>query len=161
MIYIGNFADWIQPDYIDFLLENQGIPKPNGIPEDDQAKGIYDFTKIFYYQFDQTNFPFKITCPFSKTREYSWWIIKMLPGNIIPIHVDPHARNSSWKNVNRYWMALQDWELGHIFMYENVTLVDYKKGDVFQYPQSNGIHGACNIGYNTRLVFQFTTFERK
>jgi hypothetical protein len=81
----------------------------------------------------------------------------MLPGNFMPMHVDPHTLYE--KNSCRYWMPLQDWKPGHVFMYENEVITDYKAGDVWMYRESGALHGAANIGYTPRLVLQVSTYE--
>ena len=30
MKYIGNFADWIKPEWIEYLLSNEGSKRPSG-----------------------------------------------------------------------------------------------------------------------------------
>ena len=57
-----------------------------------------------------------------------------------------------------YWMPLQDYENGHIFMYEDQVITNYKKGDVWMYSDSTALHGASNIGFTPRIVLQISTF---
>jgi hypothetical protein len=61
------------------------------------------------------------------------------------------------QNSQRYWMPLQDWESGHIFMYENQVVTGYKMGDVWCYTDSTALHGAANIGYTPRIILQVST----
>jgi hypothetical protein len=74
------------------------------------------------------------------------------------MHTDPHTHD--FKNCKRYWIAMQDYVPGHIFQYKDEILTNYKKGDIFQYPDANEIHGAANISYTKRLTFHFSTYER-
>jgi hypothetical protein len=168
MIFIGNFKDWIKKEYIDFMLSNDGTPRPStpdSNPDSEEfknaAKNGYDLSQTYWYIYETKTFPFEITLPFDNTKEFLWWAIKMNPGNFMPIHRDPHTYDPHYYKVERYWMALQDWQHGHIFMYNREVLVDYKAGDIFKYPDSQEIHCACNIGNETRLTFHFSTHERK
>ena len=89
--------------------------------------------------------------------KYHWWITKMLPGNFMPMHTDPHTLYES--NSKRFWMPWQDWQPGHIFMYENKVITDYKAGDVWEYENSAALHGAANIGFVPRIVLQVSSYE--
>jgi hypothetical protein len=81
----------------------------------------------------------------------------MLPGNFMPMHMDPHTVQQ--QNADRFWIPLQDWQPGHIFMYEDYVTTNYKKGDIFQYANSAALHGAANIGSTPRVVLQITLHE--
>lgn len=169
MDYIGNYASWIKQEYIDFMLNNDGTPRPGGgrNPDSEEFRKAkehgYDLSQTYWYIYEHDTFPFTMSLPFEINNgiDSLWWGIKMNPGNFMPIHRDPHTQDSSIYDCKRYWMALQDWEPGHIFMYENQTLVDYKKGDIYCYPDSQAIHCACNIGNSTRLTFHFSTYYNK
>lgn len=164
MIYVGNYADWIKPELIEFMLTSDGTSRPGGGPNPDSEEfrkatsSGYDLTSTYWYIYEPHTLPLDITMPFDNRKDFIWWGIKMKPGNFMPVHRDPHT--SELANCKRYWMALQDWEPGHIFMYNKEVLVDYKKGDVFCYPDAQEIHGACNIGYNVRLTFHFSTYDK-
>lgn len=164
MKFIGNYNHWIKSEWLDFLHTERGIGRPNegkkpnteyAIYEQERSKKSgYDLDKTHFYQFNVENFPFEVNPPFIDV-QFNWWIIKMLPGNFVPMHVDPHTIYE--KNPIRYWMPLQDWESGHIFMYENFVITDYKAGDVYEWNEAIAVHGSCNIGHSTRLAFQFCT----
>lgn len=165
MKYIGNFNEWIKPEFIDYMMNNDGTSRPSagGNPDSEEFRKAkehgYDLSQTYWYIYEPNTFPFKVELPFSSELDFIWWGIKMKPGNFMPVHRDPHTYNEKYKNLTRYWMALQDWEPGHIFMYEDQTLVNYKKGDVYSYPDPQAIHCACNIGNTPRLTFHFTTLE--
>jgi hypothetical protein len=167
MKYVGNFVDWIKQEYIDYMLANDGTPRPAGgrNPDSEEFKKAkehgYDLGQVYWYIFESDTFPFDIQKPFNDGHEYLWWGIKMNPGNFMPIHRDPHTYDPSLYEVKRYWMSLQDWEPGHIFMYEDQVLVNYKKGDIYCYPDPQAIHCACNIGNTPRLTFHFSTYIKK
>lgn len=166
MIHVGNYADWINQELIDFMMSNDGTARPGGGPNPDSeefrkaSEHGYDLTQTYWYIYEPHTLPFKITLPFDDREDFLWWGIKMKPGNFMPVHRDPHTMDPEYHQCKRYWMALQDWEPGHIFMYKNEVLVDYKKGDVFAYPDAQEIHCACNIGNTTRLTFHFSTYDK-
>ena len=169
MEYIGNYNSWINPEYIEYMLSNDGTARPGGgrNPDSEEFRKAkehgYDLNKTYWYIYEPDTFPFDIELPFEIDNSFNslWWGIKMNPGNFMPIHKDPHTYDPELYDVKRYWMALQDWEHGHIFMYEDQVLVNYKKGDVFSYPNAQAIHCACNIGNTTRLTFHFSTYIKR
>lgn len=166
MIFIGNYKEWIDQDLIKFMKNNNGTARPGGgtNPDSEEFRKAkehgYDLTQTYWYIYEKNTLPFNISLPFENRVDFNWWGIKMNPGNFMPIHRDPHTFDPTYFNCKRYWMALQDWEHGHIFMYNKEVLVDYKQGDIFQYPDAQEIHCACNIGNNVRLSFHFSTYDR-
>ena len=56
-------------------------------------------------------------------------------------------------------MPLKDWERGHIFVYEDTVVTNYKAGDVYMYESAQALHGAANIGLTPRIVLQFSTHD--
>ena len=50
---------------------------------------------------------------------------------MMPMHTDPHTHDD--QNCKRYWVPLQDFIPGHVFIYGNSMVANYKRGDVFQY----------------------------
>lgn len=132
--------------------------KPQG-PEGDAEwqKAIdagYDPNATYFQMFDKNNLESEIPVFHTCGRSRHWWITKMLPGNFMPMHVDPHTKQE--KDTDRFWIPLQDWEQGHIFAYEDQIITDYKKGDVYKYDNSQALHGAANIGLTPRIVLQVT-----
>lgn len=166
MKFIGNFNQWIDPQWITELISTTGIKRPVDGQKPDSPEMINEYQKskdagykddaTYFYMFDKNNITFKIDPPFVD-KKFHWWITKMLPGNFMPIHRDPHTLYQ--KNSQRYWMPLTDWEPGHIFMYEDQVITNYKAGDVWQYLDSTALHGAANIGHVPRLVLQVSTYE--
>lgn len=166
MKYLDNYRTWIKQEYIDFLLSNNGTPRPNGgkNPDCEEFRIAptvgYDMSATWWYFYDPSDFPFELTPPFEGNRKWIWWFIKMLPGNYMPMHRDPHVyADDRIKDCKRYWMPLQDYQDGHVFIYDNKMITDYHAGDLYAYDDANAIHGACNIGYTPRLTFLFTTFD--
>lgn len=166
MKYIGNFYHWIKDEWINYLLNNDGVPRPNTFSENPDTEEFkiapevgYDLSKTWWYHYSEKSCPLKITPPINISNEYMWWFIKILPGGMMPMHKDPHVTESDVKNVRRFWMPLQDYVPGHVFVYNNIFMTDYKAGDLWSYIDANEIHGACNIGYTPRLTFQFSTYD--
>jgi hypothetical protein len=166
MIYKGNYSSWIQDKWINYLLNNDGSPRPKTRSENPDSEEFriatvagYDLNNIYWYHYTSSNktFPISLEIPFENERSNIWWFIKMNPGMFMPMHRDPHTEEEI--NCRRYWMALQDYEPGHIFIYNKELIVDYKKGDIYMYDDSRELHGACNIGYTPRLVFNFSTYD--
>lgn len=165
MKFIGNYKDWIDPKVIDYIMTHDGTPRPSGgrNPNSQEfveaAKVGYDMSMTYWYIYEPDTLPFDITPPIEHDGNIIWWFIKMLPGNIMPMHRDPHV--SQKENCTRYWMPMQDYQPGHVFIYDKELVVDYKAGDLLAYPDANEIHGACNIGYTPRITFLFTTHHNK
>lgn len=167
MYFLGNYKDWINPNWIDYIMASRGYgrplegPRPDSLEmEQEYAKARaagYKDTDIYFWMFDKDNVNFEILTPPFVNSNYHWWITKMMPGNFMPMHIDPHTMIE--KNSKRYWMPFQDWQDGHIFMYKDQVITNYKAGDVFCYQDSNAIHGAVNIGYTPRIVLQVSTYE--
>jgi hypothetical protein len=167
MQYIGNFKEWIDPTWLSEVLINRGIGRPKEGQKPDSPEMIEEYQKaidagykddtIYFWMFDKSNCSFTIPQPPWIDNNYHWWITKMLPGNFMPIHKDPHTMYQT--NSKRYWIPLHDWEPGHVFVYENQVITDYKLGDVWCYMDSNAVHGASNIGYTPRVVLQISTYD--
>ncbi len=167
MQYIGNFKEWIDPTWLSEVLINRGTGRPREGQKPDSPEMIEEYRKaidagykddtIYFWMFDKSNCSFTIPRPPWIDNNYHWWITKMLPGNFMPIHKDPHTMYQT--NSKRYWIPLHDWEPGHIFVYENQVITDYKLGDVWCYMDSNAVHGASNIGYTPRVVLQISTYD--
>jgi hypothetical protein len=167
MRFIGNYKDWIDPEWISYVLSNKGDgrpaegQKPNSSEMEDEYRRAklagYQDDAIYFWMFDKNNTPFDIVPPFINGPHH-WWITKMLPGNFMPMHKDPHT--SYEKNSQRFWIPLTDWAPGHIFMYEDQVITNYLSGDVWQYTEAGALHGAANIGHAPRVVLQISTYDQ-
>ena len=166
MQYIGNYKSWINPIWIEEILNNTGIGRPaegqqpNTTEMEEEYRkaknaGYLDDT-VYFWMFDKSNTTFDIAPPFINS-SFHWWITKMLPGNLMPMHKDPHTLYE--KNSQRYWIPLLDWEPGHIFMYEDQVITNYQAGDVWKYAEAGALHGAANIGFLPRIILQVSTHE--
>jgi len=160
--YIGNYIDWVKPEWIEFFKNTQGQPRPPSIPIDQYhtnvykraAESGYDMTAVHFWYFKHTNVPFDIVPPWITTNNYYWWMVKMMPAQYMNMHQDPDVE----KNVVRYWMPWTDYESGHVFIINDELITNYKAGDVFAYAKQDAYHGSANIGYTTRYVLQVTEF---
>jgi hypothetical protein len=56
-------------------------------------------------------------------------------------------------------MFLQDWEPGHVFVYEDKVNPVYKKGDIFEWSDPELLHGVVNLSFNSRYTLQITTHD--
>jgi hypothetical protein len=166
MRYIGNFKDWIDEVWLSEIQNARGTArpsegkKPDSIEEDAEYQRArnagYKDSDTYFYMFDKNTVSFKLQVPWL-TGNSHWWITKMLPGNFMPMHTDPHTLYEP--NSKRFWMPWQDWQPGHIFMYENRVITDYKAGDVWEYENSAALHGAANIGFVPRIILQVSSYE--
>lgn len=164
MIFLGNYSHWINPNWLTSILNTAGCVAPRDVnfsqdgrkemhESEKQMYEVYGTDGEFFNLLESSMLDFEIDPPWID-EEFHWWITKMKPGQFIPVHCDgpKHLKGK------RYWMPLTDWELGHIFMYEDRYVKNYKAGDLWMYEQSMAPHGAINIGHNVRLILQVSTF---
>jgi len=75
-------------------------------------------------------------------------VIKILPGNTIPLHQDKHYLLQKKHGVGetwRYLIFLEDWKSGHYFEISDQPLVDWKAGDWVKFHRSHW-HLVGNMG---------------
>jgi hypothetical protein len=162
MHYIGNWKYQIHLNLRQRVLDTVGQARPRDWPpafaveSDEYARAEeagYDLSAVNWWVYEQEQLG-TLVLPFSKT-DYHWWITKLYPGQFMPMHSDPHTHEHHCK---RYWIPLQDYEPGHIFVYKTQLMTDYKAFDVFEYEKSTDMHGAANIGHTPRVVLQVTEY---
>jgi hypothetical protein len=155
MNYIGNYKEIIPAKLIAYLSANKGLPRPKTSPVNliNKTTG-YELTNTYWHIFENQHIPWSIHTPWTTGRVH-WWITKLVPGDIMPMHKDPQTVNT---NCARYWIPLQDYVEGHVFIISNNLMTDYKAGDVYAYKFSEEVHGAANISYNPRYVLQVIEF---
>jgi hypothetical protein len=143
------------------VLDTQGQARPRDWPpafavESDEYKRAeeagYDLTQVHWWVYEEQNLG-PLLLPLEN--EYHWWITKLYPGQFMPMHSDPHTHERPCK---RYWIPLQNFEPGHVFIYKDNLIKDYKELDVFEYESSTDLHGAANIGHTPRVILQVTEF---
>jgi hypothetical protein len=171
MKLVGNFKDWITPELLDTLINNDGDITPvyqpdkwRGTPEFDSARiaveqAGYPNSNHTFCQYTKdtpclSHFDIKMPVPIEG--EYHWWIIKLKPGQMQPMHFDPHVTQVA--KCTRWTMPLLDYQPGHIFVWENNLLTDYKAGDLFLWSDPMCYHGVVNISMTTRLTLQISAY---
>ena len=171
--YIGNFKDWITPELRTLLETTNGDRVPVWQPDRWQGNDMLDAARLLAekayghrtHDFQQYNSDsadmqgFHLEMPIPITRSHHhWWFVKYLPGQMQPMHFDPHV--TEVKNCLRYTMMLDDYHPGHIFVYDDQLLTNYKAGDMFEWPDAMIYHGAVNISYTTRYSFQLSMYDQ-
>lgn len=164
MNLIGNYKDIIQDSWIEFLNTHDGQLLPDRreclLPDfDDQNKGIIGSWRPeyppFWYKFEIQDLPFTIPWPVPLPDKIDWWVIKQYPGQMIPMHVDVNPP----ENTERYILMLDDYQPGHILIWDGKLVSDYKKGDLFKVKDVNACHGGSNISNTIRLLAYLTVWN--
>lgn len=172
MQYISNYKDWITPELMTHLETHEGdlayVWQPerwSGHPLLEQykemARPVYSKNSPVFHQFNANSKDmqgFNIVLPdFPEKRKHCfWWFVKLLPGEMQAMHIDPHLVEV--KNPVRYTMYLEDYHPGHIFVWDDKISV-YKAGDVFEWSDPMIVHGCVNISYKTRYTLQVTMHD--
>jgi hypothetical protein len=173
MKLLGNYSNWITSELLDHIKNSTGDTmsvfqpwrwKDNPILESalEKCRPGYEHTGHTFQQFNEKSKDmedFKIELPDlpNDDRKKIWWIVKLLPGQMQPVHFDPHCIEIP--NPKRYTMFLQDWQIGHIFIYNDKYLPNYKAGDLYLWEDALVEHGVVNIGFETRFTLQITTHD--
>ena len=173
MEFIGNFKEWITPELMTHLKTADGDTTPVWQPERwqghplldqyrEMARPGYSHRNHDFIQFNEGSADmqdFKVVLPnLPKQRKMCfWWFVKLLPGQMQAMHIDPHLVEV--KDPVRYTMFLEDFQPGHIFVYDDKMISNYKAGDVFEWSDPMIVHGVVNIGYNTRYTLQITMHD--
>lgn len=77
-----------------------------------------------------------------------WWLSKIMPGCVLPLHFDGPRYDSK----QRAFCALTDYQTGHIFLYQDTLWTNYQRGDT--YLMEDKIHGAANLTTQPKLTLQ-------
>lgn len=161
MLCIGNWSHYINSDLRQQVLDTVGQARPRDWPPAFAVESAeyaraeqagYDLSAIHWWIYEETELG-PIELPL--VNRYHWWITKLYPGQYMPMHTDPHTHEESCK---RYWIPLQDYEPGHIFIYKDTLMTKYSANDVFVYKNAQDSHGAANIGHAPRVVLQVTEY---
>lgn len=163
MQFVGNFK-FINDNWATEVLSKDGQARPrdwtaiNTVENEEYRKATeagYDLTAVHWQVYEKQDVSFDIMPPFVKGH-YHWWITKLMPGQFMPMHTDPHTHD---RKCIRYWIPLQDYHPGHIFVLNDEMITKYKKGDVWCYDTEHDMHGAANIGHIPRIVLQVTEYK--
>ena len=174
MKFIGNFKSWIEEHGImEHLTSCQGDSTPVWQPDrwsgnpilesfKEKARPGYSNNKFFFHQMnpkskEMQNFDFSLPNVPKKRSKVNWWFVMLYPGEFQAMHVDPQL--TEVKDFVRYTMFLQDWEPGHVFVWDDKYISNYKAGDMFEWSDPMTVHGPVNIGYNTRYTLQITMYN--
>jgi hypothetical protein len=172
MKFIANYSDYVDT-ILDHISKHTGDLIPVWQPDRwkghpildearERARQGYSDNKHFFYQFNEKtrcmqDFDIQLPAIPHDDRNLTWWIIKLLPGQLQSMHFDPHLVDC--KNPKRYTLFLQDWQPGHIFVWDDKIITDHKKGDLYMWQDPMCYHGVVNIGYETRYSLQLTTYD--
>jgi len=163
MKYIGNFKSWISPLWRQEILSVSGQARPRDWPPINAVESAeyrryqeagYDLSAVNWWVYEQQDVSFQVTPPWCVNKVH-WWFTKLLPGQYMPMHIDPHAADRPCK---RYWMPLQDYQAGHIFVYGDQMITRYNEGDVYMFDDERDIHGSANIGHTPRVMLLVTEY---
>jgi hypothetical protein len=173
MEYVGNYKEWITSKLMSHLESCKGDYTPVWQPDRwqgnplldtyrEKARLCYSENSPMFHQFnyrspDMKNFEVILPVLPKKRNFQQWWFVKLLPGEMQAMHIDPHLLEV--KNPIRYTLFLQDFEPGHIFVYEDKLMSNYKIGDMYEWSDPMIVHGVTNIGYTTRYTLQITLHD--
>lgn len=171
MKYVGNFKEWIPDGLIEYLDSQEGVPvpiwdekklssHPDLIKYRELARPGYENGDQVYHRFIQQDMPDMQLPPLDlpkKRKNTFWWIVKLKPGEMQNIHIDQFLCDA--ENPVRYSMFLQDWTLGHTFVYEDKMIGGYKAGDLYEWTDPMVEHGAINLGFNNRYTMQISCHD--
>jgi hypothetical protein len=164
MQLVNNISEWIPDWLINFLLQKSvGEITPtceehyeHYLAKMWKEKG-YDLNRLRFTFFYKNHFPQEIVLPNFFKNVVEVWCSKLEVGDLIPLHEDAYTYD--YQNIERYWIALQDWKYGHIFQHKDEIITKYKCGDVFKFDNAKDIHGACNFGYEPKLSIQVSCLK--
>ena len=151
MKLIENFQQWVSPSWLVHCSENKGT-----IQNGNYNKGITPepFGGLTWELFDRHNTDFNLVPPYDfGTHEWQWWIKKFLPGNGFPV-----VRLT--ETTRRLWMPLTNYELGHIFIYEDQMIAPFGQGDLFEF-EHNAPYAAVNLGVAPFYMMMFSVSKEQ
>lgn len=173
MKFIANYKDWITDDLMNHLRTHDGETRPVWQPERWQGHPLLDefreLCRVGYahrnHDFQQFNnscadmqdFPIILPTLPEQRNMCFWWFIKLLPGQMQAMHIDPHLVEVT--NPVRYTMFLEDYHPGHVFLYDDFLATNYKAGDMFEWSDPMCVHGCVNISFKTRYTLQITMHD--
>jgi hypothetical protein len=156
MKYKGNYKSWIDPQWIDHMSCNSGIVCPDQlVGEQLELEKYQHFSHARWRVYNHTNTDLYLEPPLELNQSWHWWMVRQDSGDSMPVHRDPHAVLE--KNVRRFWMPLQDYVRGHVFVYEDSMIVNYTAGDLYEFNNEDAEHFSANLGFEPRYTLMFST----
>ena len=151
---IGNFKDWIDPAWREEIISKEGGPgiiaewKENHDGYSKMIEGGWDPSFVYWWHYKHEHVSFALPTPpwLKEGCRFKWWFVKLMPGQVNPLHTD------SKQKIKSYWIPLQDYKFGHVFLIDNQLINDYVLGDVFEFDGGNSPHGGSNISTSVRVV---------
>lgn len=166
MRLIKNYETWLDQSIVKTIIETNGDCRPDlSMPAEEHKKGIaelaltagYDLNKIKWTLYYSRHFTKEIKLPFDAGVDSHWWFCKLNPGDMFPMHQDLFEENKP--NIRRFWMPCDNSKLGHIFVYGNKMLEDYRAGDLFEFEDPKEWHAACNLGFEPKISLQIVSYS--
>jgi hypothetical protein len=171
--FIKNDRDWITSKLMNHLSTTAGDKIPVWQPERwvghalldkfrEDARPFFEKETPYFQQYNNTsidmqNFPIQLPELPKKRINCQYWFIKLLPGQMQTMHIDPHLVDV--KNPVRYSMFLQDYVPGHVFVFDDFMATNYKAGDIFEWSEPECIHACVNVSYIIRYTLQITLYD--
>jgi len=159
--YLGNFSSYIKDEWTDEVLAlPREWPRPfcEGSPEYARLLGAgYDLSSSHWAVVEPHDVSFKLDFPFMQgATKIGWWVARLFQGQFMPMHVDPHPEGAKGKF---YWIPMQDYHSGHVFIINDELITNYKKGDAFIFDNFADYHGSANIGMIPKLTLLVSVYE--
>ena len=149
MRILDNFKDWINPEWIKHCTDKHGL-KQNG----NKGEQHFAFEGFTWELYDRHNTDFQVAPPFDfGTHNWEWWIKKLLPGDGFPVVI-------LTETTRRLWMPLTDYEMGHIFIYEEQMIAPFSSGDLFEF-EHNAPYAAVNLGVKPYYMMMFSVSKEQ
>lgn len=171
MHLLGNYSGWFKPEWLEHIKNNKGIKKPEWIPGQTGYNNYlkkmedagYSPETTYWFKFSNENWPFNEELyplqvegvEFKTGENCEWWILKYMPGNMMPFHID---MTSNYENPIYLYMTIEDYKPGHVMIYNDRLISHYKAGDLFIFRDVNTLHGACNMGYEPRYILRVALY---
>jgi hypothetical protein len=161
MRHLGNFKDWVKPHILDKILTTDGQVRP-GAEENESSKQQYNEWNLteaagakfyFYSKFEEMH---DIELPINNSGNLNWWFVKLNPTYTFPLHQDTFKDDSG--SVRRLWIPYQDYIPGHIFIYKDFFIKDYKAGDIFEFDDPLALHGSANLSSIPKVSLQIVEY---
>lgn len=154
--------------------EHRELPyrnEPFNNPEDLDRWENQGFTHTRYTgdMYDMRNdkpawFDFQVLQNFFGWEELSWSFYRMMPGTILPEHIDTYKRFKELcpqydpSTIYRAVIMLEDWKPGHIMHVGKKQMPPWRPGD-YVWWKYDMPHLAANIGTEERYTLQLTGFK--